>query len=394
MTLFDEMTDANSLYDAFNKAKRNSIWKESNQKYEANLLLNIYNTQKKLRTETYIQKPFNIFVLSERGHTRIVKSLHISDRVVQRALCDRILLPSLYKHFIYDNGASMKNRGISFTRKRLKTHLHRFYRKYGNDGYIMLCDFKKFFDNIPHVKLKEYFFKYIKDEKSQKLINYLIDGFKIDVSYMSDSEYEHCMDNIFNSIEHNKINKERLNSTKFMYKSVGVGSQLSQISGVGYVTILDTFIKYLSSVKFYGRYMDDFYIIHNDKSYLLSLYDKIKEVVRDMDMFLNDSKTRIICLKHEFMFLKANYRLSSSGKIYERMNHESVRRHRRKMRKLITLYSVNKRDLKELQNLHKSCLGSYSKFNSYFIRKNITDCVNDMFISIVNNKNRSFNHGK
>lgn len=44
--LFDNFVNANSLYKAFLLSKRNSIWKESVQRYESNLLLNIYDSQK------------------------------------------------------------------------------------------------------------------------------------------------------------------------------------------------------------------------------------------------------------------------------------------------------------------------------------------------------------
>lgn len=41
---------------------------------------------------------------------------------------------------------------ISFTRKRFEQHLHEYYRKYGtNNGYILLIDFSKYYDNIRHL---------------------------------------------------------------------------------------------------------------------------------------------------------------------------------------------------------------------------------------------------
>ena len=116
--------------------------------------------------EHIYKKPFVEFELNERGKKRHIKSLHISDRVLQRALCDYILEPSIRKYLIYDNGASIKGKGIDFTKRRLVTHLHKYYSKHGSEGYILLCDFKKYFDSIPHDKLILMFGKYIHDEKS------------------------------------------------------------------------------------------------------------------------------------------------------------------------------------------------------------------------------------
>lgn len=86
--------DANSLIDAFNKSKKGTAWKESVQRYEANLLRNVNKTQKELKDGTYEQMGFYEFDLNERGHVRHIKSMHISDRVVQRSVCDNVLVRS------------------------------------------------------------------------------------------------------------------------------------------------------------------------------------------------------------------------------------------------------------------------------------------------------------
>lgn len=45
---------------------------------------------------------------------RHIRSIHISERVVQRTLCDKVINPTLKPSFIYDNGASTENKGIDF----------------------------------------------------------------------------------------------------------------------------------------------------------------------------------------------------------------------------------------------------------------------------------------
>lgn len=187
------LSDANSLIEAFNNTKKESIWKESVQKYEANLLRNTYALRQEIRNGTYKQKPFYEFTLNERGKTRYVKSMHISDRVVQRSLCDYVLIPKLEKYLIYDNGASIKNKGIDFARRRLETHLHRFYRKNGsNEGYVLLIDYSKFFDNIRHDRLLETIGNKCHSKDLLDFVKQLVDTFSIDVSYMSDTEYQNC----------------------------------------------------------------------------------------------------------------------------------------------------------------------------------------------------------
>ncbi|MBP3279232.1 MAG: Reverse transcriptase (RNA-dependent DNA polymerase), partial [Butyrivibrio sp.] len=117
--MYEVLTDLDVLYDAFEKSKMGVDWKCSIQKYEYNLLPELIKLRRKLLEGKYKQKPFFEFDINERGKHRHIRSLHISDRVLQRALCDQILIPVFYRYLIYDNGASVKGKGIEFTRQRL-----------------------------------------------------------------------------------------------------------------------------------------------------------------------------------------------------------------------------------------------------------------------------------
>ena len=102
----ESIANANILYNSFSKCKKDTSWKGSVQKYEMNELSNTRELQKNIRNNTYIQRPMVEFKQSERGHDREIKAHHISDRVVQRALNDNVLMPAIEPHLIYDNGAS------------------------------------------------------------------------------------------------------------------------------------------------------------------------------------------------------------------------------------------------------------------------------------------------
>ena len=65
-SLMERLTDANNLVMAFNNSQKNVAWKESVQRYEANLLRNVNRTVKVLNSGKYIQKPFYEFPLFER----------------------------------------------------------------------------------------------------------------------------------------------------------------------------------------------------------------------------------------------------------------------------------------------------------------------------------------
>lgn len=86
-------------------------------------------------------------------------------------------MPVLERTFVYDNGASMKNKGYDFAVRRITQHLHEHYRKYGNEGYILLFDFSKFFDNVSHEVVKAILHKEFTDERLLALTEHFIDAF-------------------------------------------------------------------------------------------------------------------------------------------------------------------------------------------------------------------------
>ena len=134
---FDKVFSFSNLYNAFKQCKKGVAWKTSTKRYKLNVLRNTYDTYSKLKNLTYRSKGFFEFDIIERGKPRHIRSVHISERVVQRTLCDECLVPMLERSIIYDNSASVKGKGIDFAINRLEKQLHRHYRKYGNDGYVL-----------------------------------------------------------------------------------------------------------------------------------------------------------------------------------------------------------------------------------------------------------------
>lgn len=375
------LCDANSYIDAFNKCKKGSIWKESVQRYEMNLLRNINRQIEAVKSGTYQQLPFNEFTLNEHGKTREIKAIHIEDRVVLRSLCDNILAPKMTKYFIYDNGASLKGKGIQFTRNRLETHLHKYFRKHGsNDGYILLIDFTKFFDNVQHKKLIEEYESRIDDKDLIEFLKRIISAFKIDVSYMSDEEYKYCLDKVFNAIEYAKIDKSLLTGEKFMEKSIGIGSQISQISGLLYPTRIDNYCKIVKGLPYYGRYMDDTYIIHESKEYLQQLLIEINKICEEYGIFINMKKTQIVKLSKVFTFLKVRYILTDTGKVVKRINKKSITRERRKLKKFRKKLDNGEMSYKDIADAYNSWRGNLKYYSSYHTMKNMDELYNELFI--------------
>lgn len=333
----------NVLYDAFIKCKKGVDWKTSVQRYEANILVNLYRLRESLINGTYQVGKYVEFIINERGKTRYIKSPTFTDRILQRAICDYILEPVLYPYLIYDNGASIKGKGVEFSRKRLDEHLRSYYRKYGNKGYVLVCDFKNFFGSIPHDKLIIALEKHIADEKVMLLLKQIIYSF----------------------------NDEG--------KGLGIGSQISQICGVYYHTPLDNYCKIVKQCKYYGRHMDDFYIIYNDKKFLQDLLVDIREIAIDLRLTLNEKKTQICRIDKGFTFLKQNIFITESGKIVHKPYKKNIVRERRKLKTFKLKLDNGKLDKLYIENCYESWRGSIERYNSYHIIGNMDKLYNELF---------------
>lgn len=373
--------DLNSLYNAYLAAKKESDWKPQVQKYEMDFLPRIVESKSDLKNRTYKSKDSTEFIIRERGKTRPITGLQMSDRVIRHSLCDNVLTPSLLDYMIYDNGASLKNKGIDFSRERFERHLHMYYREHGsNDGYILLMDYSKFYDNIPHETAYNAVAKHVKDDFSLWLLRCVFDNFKIDVSYMDDDEYENCMNAPFDSAKYRlNIPKSKHTGEKYMYKSVNIGDQCSQIIGIYYPTPIDNFIKIVKGQKYYGRYMDDSYVIHESKEFLHILSLEVIEKAKEFGIILNQKKTRIVKLSDYYRFLQISYSLTDSGRLIRKINPKRIVDMRRKLKKLSTMVQNGERTQEEVENMFKAWMGSHCHLMSKLQRDNLNLLYYDLF---------------
>lgn len=330
--MYEKLTDLNVLYKAYQDCRKGVDWKSSTQLYGASVFQNINKLCYELENGTYKQKPFVEFDVCERGKTRHIHSLHISDRVLQKAICDNILTPTLRPYLIYDNGASVKGKGVDFTRKRLQCHLQKFYRKHGNKGYILLIDFSKFFDSIPHDKLLRMLESKIDDERVMQLLAQLIATFDDGSG-----------------------------------KSLGIGSQTSQSCGIYYPTPIDNYCKIVKGCKYYGRYMDDIYIIHEDKAYLKALLVDVRHIAGGLGLELNEHKTQIFRLDKGFTFLKVRYILTDTGRTVRKPCKANLTRERRKLK----AFRAKGMSKEQAAAQYQSWRGNIAKLDSYKSLRNM-----------------------
>lgn len=339
---FDWVFSYEHLYHSYKMCRRNVAWKASVQKYMTQAPLNVLQTYTRPMNGKFKTTGFFEFDIMERGKKRHIRSVTISERVVQRCLCDYALVPVLCRTFVYDNGASMKNKGYTFASKRLTQHLREHYRKHGQDGYILLFDFSKFFDRVSHKLVKAILRKEFTDERILALTEHFIDA--------------------FGSI------------------GMGLGSQISQILALASANRLDHYIKEVCGIRGYGRYMDDGYLIHPDKAYLKKCLEGIKAICDELEITLNTKKTQIVKLSHGFTYLKVRYYLLPSGKVIKKIYRRSVTKMRHKLKSFQQKVADGIMTYKDVYQSWQSWRAYAANFNAYRTIQRMGDLYNQLFI--------------
>lgn len=371
------MSDMNNLYHSFYKTKKDTGWKNSVQRFESNLLINILELQKDLRNLTYEPEIQKEFVLHERGRTRQIRPQAIRDRVVQRSFNDNVLEPRIVPHLIYDNYASLRKRGTSLARKRFLIHLQNAYKEFGDDGVLISTDFTKYFDNIKHRKCENQLSPYL-DETGVEFIRQTFKLFELDVSYLTDEEFKNIDNYILNCVELGKIPKYLKTGKKKIQKSLGVGFHLSQICGIFYPHPIDNFIKIKCGIKYYGRFMDDAYIMTTRDRAEKILAD-VEKICSDLGITINKKKTSIKKLTDWHTFLKINHKILSSGRVIRKIHNSTIRRERQNLRTYRELVNQHRMTFEDALGNFKSWLGTYKKFNSGYKIKSLKEFFKFLF---------------
>lgn len=318
---FDKTISLKSLWKSYYACRGNVKWKGSVQNYGLDLMKNTYLSHEKLKNGEDTFKGFYTFDVNERGKIRHIRSVHISERCIQKSFCKNALVPMLSNTFIYDNGASLKGKGTAFAIDRLTLHLHQWYRIHGNAGYVIKGDFKQYFDNIDHETVLSIVDKAFSDKR---FVEYVKRG----ISHYGE-------------------------------KGLGLGSEENQIFAVAVPNRLDQFLKTEKGIRQYARYNDDFYILVETKEEARKLLKEIRRVTDKLKITLNEKKTQIIKLSHGFTFLKTKFNLTDSGKVLRRPDRSKMLRERRKLKSLRRMLDEGLVTVKYVCMQYKSWRGQF-----------------------------------
>lgn len=297
MDEFEALFTVHNLCEAFYECIKANKWKASTHIFWSNLMPNISKLHDDLMTGKYEVGETTDFDINERGHLRHIEAPPMRDRIVQKVLCTKILIPQLTPYLIYDNYASLKNRGTSMARRRTEIALRNWHKAHGTEGYVVQLDIKNYFGSVSHDILKRLLRQKLRtSQRVLELIEYFIDT-------ASPNGY-----------------------------GLNLGSEIPQICSVFFPYRLDNWFKIVQRVKPYGRYMDDTFFIVETKEEARRLLDGAKHILDSLGLRLNERKTHIVKLTHGFIFLQTKYSYDK-GHVITRPTRAKLSRERRRLKK-------------------------------------------------------------
>ncbi|MCX4362344.1 MAG: RNA-directed DNA polymerase [Clostridia bacterium] len=315
---FEELFTFEALYAAHRASRASRRSKKPIVKFETSMLERLYDLYTRLNNGTYKFGKYNTFLVYE-PKCREIQNLFYSDRLVQRVLCDDLLMPYFKNKVIYDNCVCQKGKGALFALNRFEKMLRAFVAKHGANGYFLKCDVLKYFPSVPHDELKKKICSVVTDERLKNMLEGVIDG------YHTRKEF----------LDRYGINS--LGQGDKTCRGIHIGNQTSQLFGMYYLDPIDRLIKEKLQLKVYSRYMDDFVMAHEDKEYLRYVKTQIEDLAAKLKLSLND-KTHIFPFKNGVTYLGFRFCIGPNGKIIKTIKKVTKRRFRWRVRLLKKAY--------------------------------------------------------
>ena len=318
------LNDVFTYHDMFVSGRKccNGVrWKNSAQRFELHLFSGTAKRRREILEHKWKPSNYVHFTISERGKTRPIDAPCIQDRQMQKVFTQKVLLPEM----IWNNGASLPGKGFEFSKRELRKDLRWHFRKYGLEGYVILIDFKQFFPSVSHEMIFKRHDELIRNKDLLDIANTIV-------------------------------------NTVPGRKGLPLGVEPSQAEMIAFPSALDNYIKCQLSIKCFGHYMDDYYILvppDKDPKEIMRLVIAKAESLR---LTVSLSKSRIVPLTKPFKYCKAKYHLTETGKVIVNGNRDGVKRARKKIKAFY--HKIQKGEM-NYEDLWTSINGIFAYFESY-----------------------------
>ena len=352
------------LFEAYitcRKLKRNTA---NALAFEVDYEQNLIDLCEEINNGTYRPGKSIAFIVNQPVKREIFAA-DFRDRVVHHLLINK--LNHLFeKEFIYDSYACRVNKGTHFGIKRIDRFIRQCSHNYTRDCYILKMDIKGFFMSIDKTLLYPRLEEFIKAKyfKSDKTL--ILDLCKKIVFYVP---AKNCI------IKGKKNNWKGLPPDKSLFYSpencgLPIGNLTSQVFANFYLNSLDHFIKHKLKIRYYGRYVDDFVLVHEDNEYLKSIIPVIRSFLQnDLHLKLHPKK---ITLQHYQKGVKYLGAFIKPGRIYMANRtkgnfYNAIKKHNAVVRD----HKPSKNEKDSFLSSMNSYLGIMKHYKTYRLRKNI-----------------------
>ena len=257
------------LFEAYFACRRNKRKTINALAFEVDFEKNLIQLWEGINNGTY-EIARSIAFIIKKPVKREIFAADFRDRIVHHLLIGK-LNPLFEKQFIYDSYACRVGKGTHFGIQRVDRFIRRCSQNYTKDCYVLKLDIHGFFMHI-HKKILysrlEQFIRKNYNRPDKQII------------------LELCQKVVFNDPAENCILKgsqsdwEGLPKSKSLFHSppdcgLPIGNLTSQVFANFYMDPFDHFIKHDLGIKYYGRYVDDFILVHSDKNYLKAILPRI-----------------------------------------------------------------------------------------------------------------------
>ncbi len=358
--MYTHLCTLENLLYAHTQAQLDNRYKRKICAFTFSLEENLFDLQWELCQGLYVPRPYTYFMLHD-PKTRSIAAPDFRDRVVQHALVN-VIQPLFERQFIYDSYACRMDKGTHLAAKRLKKFLMAARSFHGKNIpiYVLQCDIRKFFQSVSWDILLAIMDKTVPCPKTLALIHTIVTTHHhiVPVHTPLSSQLS-----LFSSSE----NPAQASISVEQRTGLPIGNLTSQLFANIYLNELDHFVKDRLRVRWYGRYMDDFFVLHHDRTYLQQLCSTINVFLQEkLRLCLHPKKLTIKDVSAGVPFV--GYRIFYDHVL---VRGNTLRRIERNYRSKVKQGKHGKLTSQKLAQTKASIIGHFKHANSYGLTKNL-----------------------
>jgi retron-type reverse transcriptase len=299
-----------SLYQAYFDARRNKRNTISQLRFELRFESCLVELYEELLQRRYTIRPGIAFII-DKPVKREVLAADFRDRVVHHLLYN-LVNPVFDAGFIPESFSCRVGRGTHFGIATLFEAIRTVSRDYRQDCFILKLDIKGYFMSIDRKLLGRQLYDRIAAAPG-------LDSFKKDLALylcaviLADDPTARCI------IRGNRRDWDGLPPSKSLFHArpdcgLPIGNLTSQLFSNVYLDEFDHFVKYQLGFRHYGRYVDDFYLVHTDEARLKAAIPLIRDyLASELGLTLHPDKVFLQHFSKGVNFLGATLKC---GRLY------------------------------------------------------------------------------